>query len=789
MNDADRARIPLIVDARCLQDPAFALRGVGQHAAALLAGGCARADVARRFRFVALTDPELLPLEPKYRVFFAEIRTTAYLPNGPRRVVFFSPSPMTHSPMPIARLLLQPGTFCAAVVLDFIPHDLPGQYLDDPTAHVAYSIALAWLARYDLFLPISAYSDRRLREILGIDPGQSRVTGVAVRGSLLPPNGWAPTPWSGCRPEIVVAGGDDARKNIEVALAAHATSALLSAAGVRMVVVGGYSEASKARLRRQYSTLGGQDGRLDFAPHVDDAELRELYARARLTIVPSRIEGFSIPIVEASANGCPVVAADCAAHAELLPDSADRFPPNDADRLRQLAERIIFDAGAHAAAQARQDGLWRRFVPGAVAARVWEPLLQRLEEPKPMGPASSLSVPALVRRARPRLAFLSPMPPDPSGCADYSGATLAALQLQAEVTLFTETVNPVVPVGLAVAGRVDETAHLDARRFDAVVSVIGNSHFHLREFELLLRYGGACIAHDARMVNFYVVLLGQDRARQVASAELGRPVETAEIGSWLTDHRRLEALFLGEIAAVSRPMVVHSPVTVREVCTRHGVDCALLPYVPYRVPIEQELTPSGRAAARTRLGIADKEVIVATFGSVMPDRAPEELIWATAFLRSWGFPVRLVFVGMASPPLAQHLSIARLQATLPEEAILLADQPVPEETYRDWLAAADVGVQLRTYQFGGLSGALLDCMAAGLPTVTTAHLAEAILAPTFVRTVPDAISAVLLAETVADIVDSGSHLLRPLDARRALLAERNFDVYAIGLLAALGIGS
>jgi glycosyltransferase involved in cell wall biosynthesis len=789
MNSTGRATIFLIVDARCLQDTSFAPRGVGQHAASLLAAGCARADVARRFHFVALTDPTLPPLEPKYRAFFAEIRTTAYLPNGPGRVVFFSPSPMTHSPMPIARLLLQPGTFCAAVVLDFIPHDLPGQYLDDPTAHIAYSTALAWLARYDLFMPISAYSDRRLREILDIDTERSRVTGVAVRSSLLPPNGSAPTPWSGCRPEIVVTAGDDARKNIEVVLAAHATSALLSA-GVRMVVVGGYSEASKARLRRQYSTLGGQDELLSFAPYLDDAELRELYARARLTIVPSRIEGFSIPIVEASANGCPVLAADCAAHAELLPDPADRFPPDDADRLRHLAERIIFDAGAHAAAQARQDGLWRSFVPDAVAARVWEPLLQRLEVQEPMGTASPLPAPAVMRGARPRLAFLSPMPPDPSGCADYSGATLAALQLQAEVTLFTETVNPVVPVGLAVAGRVDETAHLDARRFDAVVSVIGNSHFHLREFELLLRYGGACIAHDARMMNFYAVLLGQDRARQVASAELGRPVEASEITSWLSDHRRLEALFLGEIAAVSRPMVVHSPVTMREVCARHGVDCALLPYVPYRVPIEQALTPSGRAAARTRLGVADKEVIVATFGNVLPDRAPEELIWATAFLRAWGFPVRLVFVGMASLPLAQHLaSIARLHATLPEEAILLADQPVPEDTYRDWLAAADVGVQLRTYQFGGLSGALLDCMAAGLPTVATAHLAEAILAPAFVRTVPDAISAVLLAETVADIVDSGSHLLRPLDARRALLAERNFDVYATGLLAALGIRS
>ena len=111
MNNSDDATILLIVDARCLQDSAFALRGVGVHAAALLAAGCARADVARRFRFVALTDPKLPSLAPKYRAFFAEIRTTAYLPNGrPGRVVFFSPSPMTHSPIPIARLLLQPST-------------------------------------------------------------------------------------------------------------------------------------------------------------------------------------------------------------------------------------------------------------------------------------------------------------------------------------------------------------------------------------------------------------------------------------------------------------------------------------------------------------------------------------------------------------------------------------------------------------------------------------------------------------------------------------------------------
>ncbi len=49
---------------------------------------------------------------------------------------------------------------------------------------------------------------------------------------------------------------------------------------------------------------------------------------------------------------------------------------------------------------------------------------------------------------------------------------------------------------------------------------------------------------------------------------------------------------------------------------------------------------------------------------------------------------------------------------------------VPETVYQAYLQAADLGIQLRTFGFGSVSGALIDCIAAGLPTVANDDLAD-----------------------------------------------------------------
>jgi glycosyltransferase involved in cell wall biosynthesis len=214
---------------------------------------------------------------------------------------------------------------------------------------------------------------------------------------------------------------------------------------------------------------------------------------------------------------------------------------------------------------------------------------------------------------------------------------------------------------------------------------------------------------------------------------------------------------------------------------------AYLPFSIYRPWVAEELTPVCRSAARARLGIADCEIVVATFGFVHGTKAPEECVWALEFLRGWGIPATLHFVG----DLATHTGSADLRALVAAlglaERVRFFEGYVSEQTYRDYLVGADLGVQLRTYGLGGLSGGLLDCAAVGLPSVTNASLGEAVGVPDYVRCIPDAISPLLLAEALADLLDAGLAAVRPEAARQAFGEPRSFTHYAARLCRALGL--
>jgi glycosyltransferase involved in cell wall biosynthesis len=179
------------------------------------------------------------------------------------------------------------------------------------------------------------------------------------------------------------------------------------------------------------------------------------------------------------------------------------------------------------------------------------------------------------------------------------------------------------------------------------------------------------------------------------------------------------------------------------------------------------------------------DFIIVTLGYVGTAKAPLDCIWAMDILRGWGISSKLYFVGDAAMDLAPLYALCA-ELDLASQVSFVSSY-VSEDNYRDYLRAADVAVQLRTHLLGGLSGALLDCIAAGLPTVANQDLAESMEAPSYVFRVPDRPSPVLIAEALATVMDSRAATRPRDDERRAYCDVHSFRAYAEQLCAALSL--
>lgn len=767
------------VDARALQDPDYRFRGVGQHSASLL-------QAIRRFdwtgdrpRMVAVIDPALEPIDPVHDLLFDEVTTLGHAGRNAGHAWFIGLSPMTHDPVKVSGFLSDPALYRIGLFYDLIPLEFPERYLASPAARADYVIALAWLRRFDTFAAISQFSGDALIQRMATDPARVFVSNVAVRRELEPNSRDRVVPFEG-RKQIIVSGGGDPRKNPEIALAALATSPLLRKLGLKVSVFGSYPEGMRDELRTRFRELGGNARDLHFYSHLTDEELRQAYRSSLVTVVPSRAEGFSIPIVESSAAGTPVLASDVGAHPELARDAAWRFGPDDVETLRKQLERLATDEAAWTGLGLAQAELWKHYTVAAVGERFMDGVLARA----PVADMARWGAPAVLRGARPKIAILSPLPPAASGVADYTAASLRPLKAVADLHMFTPTPNARWEEGWTSLQPVSAAAG-SAIPFDATVSVIGNSDHHLEILDYLLDHGGACIAHDARMINFYYILKGLPQAAALASAEMKRTVDQTELTRWLHNQRELPTLFLSELVQASHPLLVHSATTAREIERLYGKAPGLLPFAQYRAPVYDRLGKARREQTRKALGILPNRVVLVTFGIVSEDKAPFELIWALNMLRSWGVDAELVFCGRN-----QHMreGVNGLIDQLGLSAFVRTfDTSIEDATYDDYLVAADIGIQLRTYRMGGLSGALNDCISAALPSIANAHLAEAMQAPEFVKRVPDGLSSLLIAEAALGILSENPRGHRPLAEARAHAAAYSPESYCEALLNHLGL--
>ena len=202
----------------------------------------------------------------------------------------------------------------------------------------------------------------------------SEATGAAVRrhvpdatvhvtplagGGL--PDPAAVTPPDG--PVLLHVGSLHPRKGLGTAVEALAA---LPDRTAHLVLVGA-DGAARPEIEATAERRGVRD-RVHLVGAVDDATLAGWYAQATVVVVPSRGEGFGLPVLEALARGVPVVASDLPVLREVAGDAAAYVPVGDAEAMARAVADLLADPDRRAAAATAGRQRAERFSWAATAA-------------------------------------------------------------------------------------------------------------------------------------------------------------------------------------------------------------------------------------------------------------------------------------------------------------------------------------------------------------------------------------------------------------------------------------
>ena len=613
------------------------------------------------------------------------------------------------------------GASHAVVLYDLIPFLNPAAYLGSDAQRRYYERKIASLRQAGLLLAISDYSRREAIDALGLDPERVVSISTAVDQRFAPA---APDTAQlaalrerfGITREFIMyaPGGFDKRKNIDGLVSAYSRLAPALRGAHQLLIASKLQAGERDELVRHSERCGLRADELVLTDYVDDDTLMALYRACALFVFPSLHEGFGLPALEAMACGALVIGGNNTSLPEVIGSPEAMFDAADPDAIAARIGAVL--TGPELRARLRENGRtqaakfsWDRSAQRALAA------LER-HAARPKAPAAP--------RGKRRLAFVSPLPPERTGIADYAAQCLPALRHYFDITLIVQQSAVTLPDSLADLARHDAAWLAEhAASFDQILYQFGNSPFHSHMFGLLERFPGVVVLHD-----FYL-------SSVLAYEQMTGAMPRAWIDALYRSHGYgavRDALAPGgaEAATLAYPcnlevlqradaVIVHSGHALELACQWYGPEAGADWHV---VPLPRS-APAGlaRAEARAALGIRADALLVCSFGFVDARKLSHLLLqaWRDSSLCA-DQDCELVFVGANHGGAYGKELLDAIGAARAGERIRIAGW-TEDAQYHRYLQAADICVQLRAESRGETSAAVLDCMNYGLATIVNAN--------------------------------------------------------------------
>ena len=193
--------------------------------------------------------------------------------------------------------------------------------------------------RADVLTTVSEASRRDIIEQLAVPADREQDVVVIQNGVQAPDAPAGQTPDG--PPLLLYVGRFDPYKNVPLLVRVFAQLRSGSFPDLRLRVIGPpdprYPEA------RDLARELGVTEAIDWSGYVADEALARAFREAAVLVLPSRYEGFGLPVLEAMAAGTPVVCTRAGALPEVAGDAAVLVEPDDADALAAALTRVLTD--------------------------------------------------------------------------------------------------------------------------------------------------------------------------------------------------------------------------------------------------------------------------------------------------------------------------------------------------------------------------------------------------------------------------------------------------------------
>ena len=296
-----------------------------------------------------------------------------------------------------------------------------------------------------------------------------------------------------------------------------------------------------------------------------------------------------------------------------------------------------------------------------------------------------------------KVGFYSPLPPSPTGIADYSAGLLRALQ----------------PLG---------HVEVDSRNPDVRLYHLGNNRLHRDIYRRALEAPGVVVLHDAVLHHFLLGILSEREYVEEFAYNYGSWSEDLARQMWrhrarsAADPQYFRYPMIKRVIERSLAVIVHNPGAARIV--RDHVPARRIAEIPHLFESLGE-SPGAAEVLRLRhsLGIAPRTFLFAVFGHLRESKRLLTILRTFERVRHEA-PMALLVGGSfvssdleraAAPLLQTHRGILRTGF-------------IPGRDFWRYAAAADACINLRYPAAGETSGISIRLMGSGKPVLMTAGL-------------------------------------------------------------------